>query len=440
MTSESGAAEAAAGDDLQVFPPDKLPRTRKPQIAGVLLIVSMILFLFWSWNLYYSAEQTSDLSGSGVLEGMIYERLNDEDIPLRGVTVSVEDTNLSTTTDRGGYYRMDKVPAGIQNIRYERPGFKSIVLKVIIYSTGDLDRQGLESNNFTFPSTSRGGLQLYSFKRSIEEFSYPLENGTLMLRVQNGTGAVMPGVRLNYTSLDYDLPLSPGENIRTTDASGEIEVDTTPGKYLLNITAGGYTTVLQEVLVSPANHTDINVSLTPGTGEISLPLERTVRLNGVIKTEDGLPVKDVMVRIEGTNTSIRTDSTGAYTLDDVPVGLGTLTMTRAGYSAVSAEMFIETDRTFDQTIKDLGEKTYNNSDVTLTRLYQCSIIYLVVGLFLLVGGFYAFKRKSYGVALFSAILGVGATIQFLNWYHICAAAIMCMIAVVLVWVSRREFS
>jgi hypothetical protein len=440
MAADKEPVAIGTQGELTVIEPEAPPRTKWPTIAGVCLIVAMILFVMTAYNLYYSAEHAGDPGGEGDVEGKIYERYEGGDRPLPNVTVSIEKTNLSTTTNEAGYYRFDDVPTGIHKIRYEKPGFRVVVLKAIVYSTDNLEINDLKSNNFTFPMVSRAGLQLYSFERRIDELQYPLANGTLGIKVLNETGAALPGVTLNYTSMDYDLPgIGPGASLPQTDTNGEILLNTTPGVFMLNLSRPGYITVFQEVLISPGNHSDITLTMMSGSGEVTTGLGRTVRLSGVVKTAEGEPVKDVLVQIEGTNISTTTDISGEYVLDSVPVGLRTLTMTRVGYSALNTEIVFESNRTFDYEISILGDKLYDNSERTLTTLYNCSLVYVVVSIFLLAGGVLAFKRKSYGVALFASFFGLGAAVSFILMYTVCIAAILCGAALLMIYYTRREF-
>ena len=60
-------------------------------------------------------------------------------------------------------------------------------------------------------------------------------------------------------------------------------------------------------------------------------------------------------------------------------------------------------------------------------LIGCGVVYLIFGILAVVGGYYALKRKSWGMALTGGIMGV-----FLFW-PLAAASIVFLV------LSRREF-
>jgi len=419
--------------------PLEMPHTSTPTIAGILLIVAMVLFLVTAGVIYYTASNIDDMTGTGPVSGYIKETYLGRKLPVENVKVSIDGTNLTSFSDSDGYYEIENVPVGVQKIRYEKLGYRVVILKIIIFSKSDLEDNFEESNNFSFPDLSRGGFEFESFDRNIEDFSDTLQNGTLRLQILNESGTPVPGLTVSYVQSTEKGAVESGFSYNgTTDSSGELVLNRTPGRYMLNITRPGYGTLLKEVLIKPDTQESVVLTLRPGSGTIENRIFRTVTMSGRIQTGDGEPIADVSVEVQGTEISTVTNPAGEYTLNNVPVGAKTLFIGRLGYSAVSAELFLIDNQTGDFNMSKLKSRVYDNSDVGV--YFQCAITYIVIALMLLAGGIAAFKRKSYGVAMIAAAFGVIGPIPFLFGPIPCITTVICIIALAAVFYSRREFS
>lgn len=122
------------------YEPPKLgkPRSAKPTIAGVLLLIHVIFSigivvlligagLFVSdpggGFLFFGGNDTGDVTGTVTL-------LNGT--PIENATISVIGTTLVTYTDENGDYLIYNVPVGNQKIMAEKEGYNTIILKTYV--------------------------------------------------------------------------------------------------------------------------------------------------------------------------------------------------------------------------------------------------------------------------------------------------------------------
>ena len=120
--------------------PPKLrkPRSAKPTIAGVLLLIHAIFSIgivvlligagFFISDpgggfLFFGGEDSGDVTGTVTL-------LNGT--PIENATISVVGTALVTYTDENGDYLIYNVPVGNQKIMAEKEGYNTIILKTYI--------------------------------------------------------------------------------------------------------------------------------------------------------------------------------------------------------------------------------------------------------------------------------------------------------------------
>ena len=161
--------------------PPKRKKSQKPKIAGGLLIVVAVLGMLFSLMMIGSGFFLDNIEGipfsdggTTDIEGRV---INNSGEPIEGVTISIIDTDLSTTTDSSGYYDLADVPNGFQEIRVERNGYKTIIYKTYIHSGestsenyhfGDveIDRDGTEID---FTMDQGTGTNSYGFDRELVE-------------------------------------------------------------------------------------------------------------------------------------------------------------------------------------------------------------------------------------------------------------------------------
>ncbi|UCH88433.1 MAG: carboxypeptidase regulatory-like domain-containing protein [Thermoplasmata archaeon] len=438
MVEDLDSKMTESGTDLGDDEPLEVPKTRWPFISGIALIITMGLLFLTAWLSYYSGEYIEDMDGDGPLEGIVYERLHGKDVPVEGVNVSIEGTDIWQETDSSGYYRIDHAPAGIQSIKFSKPGFKTIILKDIIYTEEDLEGGDVESNNISFPNNQRGGLLLDPFERHIDHQTLTLSNGVFYANIINITGAPVSNLNVSYIESDYDTTVSKNDSKPVDiDGTGTLFLNLTAGRYVLFIASPGNITVHQEIMISPNKNNSMEIQMHKGTGTQEFLLEQTLAISGKIQTVEGEPIPDVQVAVEGTGLYTMTNIAGEYVLEGIPPGLRTISAKRINYSVSSIEIFLDENKSQDFSLEKLGVEVVDNSDYSL--YYYCAAFYIIGAIILLAGGIMALKRKSYGVALLGAVVGIIFAFPLLPLLHHCIAIILCLVALIGVYLSRREF-
>lgn len=148
--------------------PPKRKKSKKPTVAGSLLLVVAVLGILFSIVMVGSGffldnvDGWTELSNETVtIEGQVVDENGD---PLENASISIIDTHLQTETDENGRYRIVGVLDGFQEIRVEKSGHKTIILKTFVsnddstkenynINDGEVHRQGNEYD-FTLPDGS----------------------------------------------------------------------------------------------------------------------------------------------------------------------------------------------------------------------------------------------------------------------------------------------
>lgn len=136
------------------------------------------------------------------------------------------------------------------------------------------------------------------------------------------------------------VALLPGEQAvtrsATTDATGAYRItDLPPGLYNLTATAVGYQSVTKpNVRVDPAATVTVDIILPPQPGVVE---------GIVVRDEDGSPIGDALVEaLYGgvVASSVRTASSGIYTLRNVPAGSVEIRVSAASYATQSRSITV----------------------------------------------------------------------------------------------------
>ncbi len=121
-------------------------KSSKPTVAGVLLIIAAILGLI-------AGVAAVGIGGIGIgmffedTEGDVYGTVTYQNgTGAENVTISIVGEDLSTQTDKDGYYVIHNVPSGNQKIRVEKDGYNTIIYKTTI-SPEDFNVDDSESND-----------------------------------------------------------------------------------------------------------------------------------------------------------------------------------------------------------------------------------------------------------------------------------------------------
>ncbi len=102
----------------------------KSLLSSCLLLLPLVLFGAGCKN--SSNPTTTSGTGSSTLAGNVVSYSADglRILDSSGVSVIVEGTSFSATTDHNGNFSIDGIPAGVYNIIFTRPGFDSMIYPV----------------------------------------------------------------------------------------------------------------------------------------------------------------------------------------------------------------------------------------------------------------------------------------------------------------------
>jgi hypothetical protein len=151
--------------------------------------------------------------------------------------------------------------------------------------------------------------------------------------VTDDAGKPLGGVAIKVQSGDKELATAtptagPVGTYRLNDLP-------TPGTYLLSFTAEGYGTEILAVDLGPgASRSNLDVKMTRGTGSIS----------GVVADEDGNPLGDVAVSVNGPTGTVQTatlttGNVGRYGVSGLATpGRYTLTFVKPGYTTTTVDV------------------------------------------------------------------------------------------------------
>jgi hypothetical protein len=169
------------------YEPPKMikPRSSKPTIAGVLLLIHGIFNIALILLLIFAGVFVSDLGsgfeffgeeGTGDITGTV-TFLNGTSV--ENATISIVDTQFITTTDENGNYLIYNVPTGNQKIMVEFEGYNTIILKAFVepenmdmqtHQNGDTD-QNKNEHDFVLTEgddiLERGSYPPFEFIRNI---------------------------------------------------------------------------------------------------------------------------------------------------------------------------------------------------------------------------------------------------------------------------------
>ncbi len=206
---------------------------------------------------------------------------------MGGATVT--DGARTTTTDAAGEYTIADVPPGTYGVTASKSGYQSSSVTVTVVSGGNAVA------NFSLNEVVTTG--------SITGTVTDAENGSAI------AGATV----------------TDGTRTTTTDAAGGYTIaDVPPGTYGVTAGKSGYQSSSLTVTVVSGGNAVANFSLNEivTTGSIT---------GTVTDAEDGSALAGATVT-DGTRTAL-TDSSGAYTIDNVPPGTYGVTASKSGYQS-----------------------------------------------------------------------------------------------------------
>lgn len=266
-------------------------------------------------------------------------------------------------SDKDGRYHLDSLAAGRYSVWFSHPTLDSLDLPVvareIVIAAGDRARM-----DFAIPSGA-----------TLRRAACP------GLQLAPGTGAVIGTV----TDADTDRPLVGAtvvvnwkdiaidrNTLRTTmtERTGSVRVDST-GIYrlcgvptgsslLIQVQANGRAGTALGTEVSDSvgfRRFDVSysakgsralASATPSADTTEAePLTGTAALTGTVRSSTGVPLADVVVRVEDAAGSARTDSLGRFRLNGLPAGSQVVEARRIGFFIGRKPVGLRSGRTAD---------------------------------------------------------------------------------------------
>ncbi|MBP1469049.1 hypothetical protein EYB53_025305, partial [Candidatus Chloroploca sp. M-50] len=283
--------------------------------------------------------------------------------------VVITDGTRNATTDSTGAYTLTDVPYGTHVLTPTLAGYTFTPVTQTIMVTDALAGQDFTATLLTFPVTGRVtvdgvGLAEVVITDGTRNATTDSTGAYTLTDVPYGTHVLTPTLA-GYTfspatrsvtvtaalaNQDFAATLRtfPVTGRVTVDGVGLAEVVITDGTRTVTTTAtGGYTLTDVPYGTYVVTPTLAGYTFTPATRTITVTGDldgqdfaatlRTFPVTGRV-TVDGVGLAEVVIT-DGTRNAT-TDSTGAYTLTDVPYGTHVLTPTRAGYTFSPATMAI----------------------------------------------------------------------------------------------------
>ncbi len=186
-------------------------RSRKPAIAGALLIVTGIMTLLFSSMILLSGAFLWDFGNNednnwldwqdGNLVDMQGVVSNSEGQPLDNVTVSITDTHLYAVTNSTGQYRLAGVPCGYREIRVEKQGFRTMVYRTQIQEPAKYDpfthdnpaNVSISEGSVTYDFTMTPGSDVVTYGPEMPT-SHPTSNRMITLFTACGAVTLIAGI------------------------------------------------------------------------------------------------------------------------------------------------------------------------------------------------------------------------------------------------------
>jgi hypothetical protein len=170
---------------------------------------------------------------------------------------------------------------------------------------------------------------------------------------------------------------------------------------------------------------------------------------GEVTDENGEPLEDVELRVQGTDEISITNAQGEYILENVKEGKQVITVTKENYTTIEHKKYITSfdlegtsvgDIEIDFTMRP-GNGTevsgdYEDEAVSFieTFLQVCAVLMMIVAVIAFIGAVFAIKRTKYYFVVIACVLGIifGLGLIFIG-------SILSIIALVLAYMGRSEF-
>ncbi len=415
------------------------PKTSKPVIAAVLLILAFGLIMFSGINSVLGTYEMVNGTGETPLEGIVEDGNGD---PVKGVEVTIEGTELVAYTNTIGEYEIPNAPAGEQTIKFHKDGHRVIIVHGTLYNQEILDQNNWGANVQDIPDWVPGGTWTGALKGPYIDFNdNPLGTGAVSGVVLDALGQPLSNVNISGAGL-----------WTSSDEAGHFELeDLTPGRYefsAVNMTDTGPETVR---IISFINSYGVEaLDFKFDTASVGNVIDKTAGKFGVVTgnvmDEDDEPLQGAKLKLVGSDAELYEDNViysgqdGKYEFSNIPIGLYNLTAVAENYYInKSCNLTVEQNSTVTANFILNYISSPRKVTADLTVIYYCMLIFFIIAIIALLGGISAYRRKRYGLAFAGAVLGVIPAVLISTELFICVGAILSVVALLLLVLAKKEF-
>jgi hypothetical protein len=177
--------------------------------------------------------------------------------------------------------------------------------------------------------------------------------------------------------------------------------------------------------------------------------DETVTIEGRVVGENGAPLENVTISINHTNFVTSTDSQGEFVLNDVPIGNAIIVVEKENYTTIEHKINIEgaSTSTTGSSRVDLDFKLKQGSGVEQTGSYRgsihdllevtlqvCGAVMIIGAIIVIAAAISALQRKRFYLVALGCIFGLLVGLSLI------VGTILSVIALVLAYISRKEFN
>lgn len=292
----------------------------------------------------------------GFIRGVVYDSLLRA--PLDSARVYIDGTAISATTDAGGRFRMDSVPAGRQVIAFEHEDLDSAGFAT------NLRRIDVAANRVTVVDLAVPSLATL-YRAACPNGLRPgvRDSGIVFGSVTDArTGARLARARVGVSWVragrgpDGRLLVTRPALESRTDSLGNFYLCGAPNEYVVTVaaSAGQFTTGRTELLLGRRSiaRRDLALSLDSLQLPDSLGLRHGAAVvMGRVLDEDGMPRPSARVSVDEAAGETFSDTDGRFALSGMPSGSQMLMVRMIGYSAAHLAIGLRGHDTTQVTIR-----------------------------------------------------------------------------------------
>jgi Carboxypeptidase regulatory-like domain len=350
-------------------------------VRWTLLTAALLVALAPAARSQIPPRASPDTSAVGSVRGEVYDSL--ARAALVGSTVRVQGTSLSATTDGGGRFRLEGVPAGRRVLVVDHPALDSIGLSGLLRSV-DVAAESTTTVAVATPSlrtvaaAACPGRPLASLRDSGIVFG-AVRDAELGMRLAHA----------QVTASWLEIRRGPGA-LRVTRRAVDVLTDSVGNYYACGVPRGAPLVVQAAAGPHRSGELDLEVGLRRVLrhdltvsrqvwGEVvdSVGVVATrggATLVGTVRNEAGLPLEAVLASVPGAAAGdALTDAAGRFALSGLPSGSQMLYVRRVGYrfSTIPVDL-----RNRDTTVVSIELQMFSMLDtlrVTATRWVRTEI-------------------------------------------------------------------